>query len=100
MSFAWLLGRETVEATCAIEIVKTPESFHAYSVPEDIEIRPGDQMLLHGVPTQIAYGDEITMTCRATVTRAGWLERTWTQFAGFFELTELYEVGFQPKEMP
>jgi hypothetical protein len=100
MSLGWVLGRQTVEATCAVEIVKTRESFHAYSIPENIEIRPGDQMLLHDVPTQIAFGDEITMTCRATVQRAGPVERAWTRFASLFELTELYEVGFQPKEIP
>jgi hypothetical protein len=95
-----LFGRSVVEATCAVDIEKTADSFHAYTVPEDIEIRPGDQMLVHDVPTAIAFGDQFTMTCRATVTRAGWLERLWTKCAAFAELTELYEVGFQPKETP
>ena len=100
MSLASVLGRHIVEATCAVDIEKTQESFHAYTVPEGIEIRPGDQMVVHGVPTNIAFGDQFTMTCRATVLRAGWLERVWTKFSGFFELTELYEVGFAPKEIP
>jgi hypothetical protein len=34
----------------------------------------------------------------ATVERAGALERIWTELSGLLELTELYEVGFQPKE--
>jgi hypothetical protein len=100
MTLNWLLGRETVEATCAIDMEKTPESFHAYSIPEDVEIRAGDQMLIHGAPTAIDFGERLTMTCRATVIRAGLLERVWTRIAAFHELTELYEVGFAPKETP
>ncbi len=100
MNFDWLLGRQTVEATCAVDIEKTAESFHAYSVPEDIDIRAGDQMFIHDVPTTIAFGDHVTMQCRATIVRAGWIERIWTRFTAFFELTELYEVGFAPKETP
>jgi hypothetical protein len=30
------------------------------------------------------------------VQRAGALRRTWTRFAGYFELAELYEVSFTP----
>jgi len=40
------------------------------------------------------------MPCRATVTRAGLIDRLWTQAIGLFELTELYEVGFAPKDTP
>jgi hypothetical protein len=100
MSMDWLLGRRAVEATCALDIEKSPESFHAYSVPEDIDLREGDQMLIHGAPTSIAFGTQMTMTCRATVLRAGPIERVWTRFTAMFELTELYEVGFAPKELP
>jgi hypothetical protein len=100
MSLGWLLGRQVVEATCAVDIEKTFDSFHAYTVPEDIDLRAGDQMIVHGAPTDIAYGDQVTMTCRATIIRAGLIERLWTQITAFFELTELYEVGFAPKETP
>ena len=36
--------------------------------------------------------------CEATLRRAGFMERMWTRFTSFFEITELYEVGFQPKD--
>ena len=39
------------------------------------------------------------MQCSATVHRAGPVKRAWTAFAAMFELTELYEVGFEPKEV-
>jgi hypothetical protein len=32
------------------------------------------------------------------VQRAGVLGRAWTELTALLELTELYEVGFQPKE--
>lgn len=100
MSDDWLLGRRTVEIHADVDIEKTPESLHAYAVPDGIDIRPGDVVVVHGVPTAIGFGDCLTLQCRATVRRAGLVERIWTQFTGMFELTELYEVGFMPKELP
>ncbi len=96
-----LLGaRETVDVTCDLDIEKTQESFHAYAIPEGIEIREGDIVLIHDAPTQIDFGARFTMECRATVSRAGPLARAWTRLTSMLELTELYEVGFQPKEQP
>ncbi len=91
---------ETVEAHCVVEIEKTAESFHAFAVPEGVDIRPGDSVLIHDAPTYVEFGERIVRECSITVTRAGWLERTWTQIAGMFELTELYEVGFDRKDTP
>ena len=87
-----------VEVACLVEIEQTPESFHAYAVPEGIEIRPGDVVTVHGAPTRVAFGERVTRECRATVLRAGPLGRLWTCMTGMLELTELYEVGFAPKE--
>jgi len=98
MNWQSVVGGETVQAVIDIEIEKTQESFHAYSIPSDIEIREGDEVLMHGVPTDVEFGTRLVMQCRATVRRAGVLERAWTRLAGLFELTELYEVGFQPKD--
>lgn len=96
----WIFGSERVEVICHVDIEQTAESFHAHAVPDGIEINPGDEVLVHGVPTQIEFGDKILMECPATVTRANWFVRQWTQMTAIFELTELYEVGFQPKETP
>ncbi len=89
-------GRRTVEVPCTVEIEQTPESLHAYAVPEGIEIRPGDVVLVHGAPTRIGFGERIRIEGRATVVRAGRLRQAWTRLASMFELTELYEVGFSP----
>jgi hypothetical protein len=95
-ALAGFLG-ETVEVAVTVELEQTPESLHAYAVPEGIDIRPGDSVLVHGAPSRIGFGERKVVECRATVTRAGWLERRWTRFAALFALTELYEVGFQPR---
>ncbi|MBV8912703.1 MAG: hypothetical protein JOZ05_06655 [Acetobacteraceae bacterium] len=93
-----LFSRETVQIRADVDIEKTPESFHAYAVPDGIDIRPGDVVVVHGVPTDIGFGERLVMQCQATVHRAGPLLRLWTGFAAMFQLTELYEVGFMPKE--
>ncbi len=95
---SWLGGAGTVECTVDVDIEKTGESFHAYTVPADLDINPGDVLTLHGVPTDIGFGEQFTMQVRATVERAGPLTRLWTRAASLFELTELYEVGFQDPE--
>lgn len=94
----WLLGGEIVEVECDVDIEQTPLSFHAHAVPDGIDIRPGDSVQVHGVPAGIDFGGAVTCRCPATVTRAGALTRWWTGLTAMFELTELYEVGFLPKE--
>ena len=96
----WPFGQRTVQAVCDIDIEQTPESFHAHAVPDGVLIRPGDVVVVHGVPTDIGFGDRLIRQCQATVTRAGPVARAWTKLAAMTELTELYEVGFMPKETP
>jgi hypothetical protein len=96
---SWLLGGETVTVPCDVDIEQTPLSFHAHAVPDGGDIQPGDKVVVHGVPQDVGFGERRLMRCTATVTRGGALARWWAEFAGMFELTELYEVGFMPKEM-
>ncbi len=90
---------KVIEGTCQIELEQTPESLHAYAVLEGVEVGPGDTVLLHGAPSGIGFGERGMFDCRFTVRRANRLVRAWTQLTGLFELTELYEVGFLPKEV-
>ena len=62
--------------------------------------RPGDRVLVHGLPEHLAPGASMRFEARATVIRAGWLERAWTEASAILELTELYHCGFEPKEAP
>ena len=93
-------GRRAVEVPCTVEIERTAESFHAHAVPEGIELRPGDEVLVHGAPARVGFGERVLLHSRATVLRAGPLRRLWTRAAAFAELTELYEVGFSPGRHP
>lgn len=87
---------QPIELTCDIDIEQTVESFHAHAIPDGVEIYPGDVILVHDAPTEIGFGECYTGTRRATLFRANPLVRFWTQLSAIFEITELYEVGFQP----
>ena len=86
------------EVPCTVEIERSADSFHAYAVPENVMLRPGDEVIVHGAPSQVAFGEKYSFETYATVIRAGFFRRYWTQFRSILELTELYHVGFEPKE--
>jgi hypothetical protein len=86
-----------IEIVCDVDIAQTPESFHAYAVPDGIAIRPGDRVIMHDVPV-VGFGETARCRCRATVLRANVVRRAWTRLRGLLELTGLYEVGFDPRE--
>lgn len=93
-----IFGNRRVEVPCTVEIERTAEFFYANAIPEGIELRPGDRVLVHGAPSTIPFGEKFVFETRATVLRAGAIERAWTQLVALFELTELYHCGFEPKE--
>ena len=92
----WLFGRRTVQARAEVDLARPPDSLHPYAVPDGVDIRPGDVVQVHGIPTEIAPGEHTVMHCPATISRAGSVVRAWTAFTALFQLTELYEVGFEP----
>ena len=51
------MRNRTVEVECLVEIEQTPESLHAHAVPEGIEIRPGDVVVVHGAPSRVGFGE-------------------------------------------
>jgi hypothetical protein len=85
-----------IQVECDVDIQQTQQSFHAYAVPDGIEIQPGDTVLVHNTPV-VGFGGHVTCRCPATVTRGGPLARLAAHLRGFLELTDLYEVGFQPE---
>ncbi len=84
-----------IEVPCTVDIEQTAESFHAHAIPEGIDIQPGDQVLVHGAPSRIKFGDRMSLQCSATVIRATAFRRFWTQVTGLLEFATLYEVGFE-----
>ncbi len=93
-----MFAARAIEATCMVEIEKSPSSFHAYAIPEDVEIMPGDEVLIHDPPMRIGYGETLRRECRITVRRAGPMSRAWTRATSVFLLAGLYEVGFEAGE--
>lgn len=86
------------DVPCTIDIERTREQLYAHVSLEDVLIDEGDEVLVHNAPTRVAFGEHVTIQSSATVIKASALGRFWTRIKGYFELTELYEVGFQPKE--
>ncbi|HQT77864.1 MAG: hypothetical protein B7Z80_26445 [Rhodospirillales bacterium 20-64-7] len=89
-----------IDVPCLVDIEQTAASLHAHAIPEGIELRPGDRVLVHGAPSHVAFGERVQLQCRATVIRATALERWWTQLTSLLEFTALYEVGFERRETP
>lgn len=82
---------------CRISVEQSEQHFHAHvELAEEVGIRPGDKVRVHGAPIQIAFGQTVEYERMATVTRAGPLDRALTRIAAYFDLKELYEVSFNP----
>lgn len=91
-----MTGRQ-FDIPCTITIEQSPEHFHAHVELEgDIPLYPGDEVKVHGAPMTVDFGQSLQFTRMATVKRAGALTRAWTRMAAYFDLTELYEVSFNP----
>ena len=94
MVASWLSGGEVLEVPCVVDIEQTGDALHAYAELQGCEVGPGDEVVLHDAPTAIPFGERAMVECRATVRRAGLLQRAWAHVEGYLELTELYEVSF------
>jgi hypothetical protein len=79
---------------CTIEIERSAESLHAHVELIGVDVGPGDQVVVHGAPTSVPFGERQIFQCSATVVRAGPIGRLKAHLEGYLELTELYEVGF------
>jgi hypothetical protein len=94
MSNSWI-PRETLDVPCTIKIENTFESLHAHvDLDGNVVINAGDEVLVHGDPVRVPYGQKLELRRLATVIRATWLERLLTRLLASLELTELYEVSF------
>ena len=92
--------RKSFEVPCTVDVEHTPESLHAYVELDGCEVGPGDQVLVHGAPTRVGFGEHVVHRCSATVTRAGPLKAALTRLTAYLDLTELYEVGFSGGPTP
>jgi len=83
---------------CTVEIEESPVSLHAHVELDGVEVGPGDSVLVHDAPVDAGDGHRLCRR-RATVVRAGRLERLWTRFFGTLEFGELFEVGFSSRRI-
>lgn len=90
-------GRRCTQVPCTVEIEHTADSLHAYVELDGIDIRPGDEVIVHAPPVDVPFGERIVVHRTATVFHAGAVERAFTKLLAYLELTELYEVGFSPR---
>ncbi len=83
---------------CTIEVSHTFESLHAHvELDGNIAIYPGDEVIVHGAPIKVPYGEQATIKRTATIVRAGPIERLWTKMTGRFEMMELLEFSFSER---
>lgn len=100
MRKVWDFAREPRRLTvpCTVEIERSFDSLHAHAIPEGVTLRPGDRVLINGLPDGIAHSGTTSFQTTATVLRANPLTQWWTEMAAIFELAELYHCGFEPKD--
>jgi hypothetical protein len=87
--------RRSVDVGCTVDVAHTADSLHAHvDLDGAPEILPGDQVIVHRAPCDVAYGERTVARRIATIVRASWIERLWVRLTAYSGLTELYEIGF------
>jgi len=87
-----------ITVPCTVEVSHTFESLHAHVVlPDGVDAEPGDQIVVHGSPIRVPYGETASIPREATVIRATALERLWVRMTGDLEFMELCEFSFSEK---
>jgi hypothetical protein len=98
MNLFALFGRRKEDVDCTVEIINTFDSLGGHvRFDGGVTINPGDEVIVHGAPIAVPYGDSETFRRRATITRANALERAWTRATGDFEFMELCEFSFSER---
>ena len=68
MNALWKADARRFDVGCTIEIEQTGESLHAHvSLDDEVEIRPGDEVTIHGAPVKIGFGECLNLRRTATV---------------------------------
>ena len=88
------------DVMCTVHVVNTFESLAAHvELDGNVAIDPGDEVLVHGKPIIVPYGECATERRKATITRATWLEKKWVRMTGDLEFMELLEFSFSGEEL-
>lgn len=89
---------QTFDVPCTIEIERTRETLYAHVSLDGVLVDEGDEVTVREAPRRVAFGEAVVCRSQATVVKATAIGRFITRLKSYLELTELYEVGFQPKE--
>lgn len=94
-----MLGNRSLETHCTVRVINTFDSLEAHVELDDgITIEPGDEVRVHGAPIVVPYGEQLELRRRATVRKAGSIERAWTRLTGDIEFMELCEFSFSEEK--
>ncbi len=100
MNILALAGRRQENVPCTVEINNTFEELGAHVCFDGgVTVEPGDEVLVHGAPVAVPYGERAVFRRTATITRATRLERAWTRATGDLELMELCEFSFSEEAL-
>ncbi|WP_179380691.1 hypothetical protein [Jannaschia marina] len=95
-----LLTRTTETAPCEITISHRFDELSAHcKFLNGAVVHPGDTVEVDGPELMAPYGQVVSDTRTATITRASALERFWTRKTGDFEFMELCEFSFSEEVM-
>ena len=95
-----MMQRVSIIAPCTIRVDRTAECFQAHMDIDGIEINAGDEVRVLVAPNIVDHGGAMVCYSEVVVTRAGFFARLRERLFGFFDVLELVEVGFAPKERP
>lgn len=100
---SWPVGiaRRCFDVRCRVEVSHRFESLGAHvDLGEEVDIRPGDRVRVHGEPIHVPYGEVIVEERTATIVRAPWWERWWLRATGDLDYRELIDVSFTGRRNP
>lgn len=95
MISTFIRGKATEVVPCTVEIENTFDRLFAnVELLGTDPVEAGDEVLVHGDPIRVPYGEKVILRRNATIARASAVQRALTKLAARLELTELYEVSF------
>ena len=82
----------TFDVPCTVRVSHALQDLGAHvELDGDIELGPGDQVIVHGDPIHPPLGHAVVQRRMATVIRATWLGRIWHRLTGDLGCLELVD---------